>query len=81
VDDLRESLPEHQPRYVVYIYRREHADGRVSYPMCFIYVTPRGTKLLFQVLSLCEYVYKFSYIFEFQIGVSKDNIIIMELRL
>jgi hypothetical protein len=80
VDDLRESLPEHQPRYVVYSYRMEHADGRVSYPMCFIYITPRGRKLLFQTLSLCEYVYKFPYIFKFQIGLSKDNIIIMELR-
>ena len=63
MDDLRESLPEHQPRFVVYSYRMEHADGRVSYPMCFIYFTPRGRKLLFQALSLCELVYKFSYIF------------------
>ena len=63
MDDLRESLPEHQPRFVVYSYRMEHADGRVSYPMCFIYITPRGRELLFQALSLCEFVYKFPYIF------------------
>ena len=52
MDDLRESLPGHQPRFVVYSYRMEHTDGRVSYPMCFIYITPRGRKLLFQALSL-----------------------------
>jgi len=63
VDDLRESLPGHQPRFVVYSYRMEHADGRVSYPMCFIYITPRGRKLLFQALSMLEFVYKFPYIF------------------
>jgi len=40
VDDLRESLPGHQPRFVVYSYHMKHADGRVSYPMCFIYITP-----------------------------------------
>jgi hypothetical protein len=63
VDDLRESLPGHQPQFVVYSYRMEHADGRVSYPMCFIYITPQGRKLLFQALSLCESVHKFPYIF------------------
>jgi Cofilin/tropomyosin-type actin-binding protein len=43
VDELRESLPSHQPRYVIYSYKMEHSDGRISFPMCFIYITPRGT--------------------------------------
>lgn len=42
IDELRESLPSHQPRYVIYSYKMQHHDGRVSYPMCFIYFTPRG---------------------------------------
>jgi hypothetical protein len=50
VDDLRESLPGHQPRFVVYSYRMEHADGRVSYPMCFIYITPRDSQMELQIM-------------------------------
>jgi len=63
VDDLRESLPGHQPRFVVYSYRMEHADGRVSYLMYFISITPRDRKLLFQALPMLEFVYKFPHIF------------------
>lgn len=50
VDDLRESLPEHQPRFVVYSYRMEHEDGRVAYPMCFIYITPRDSQMELQIM-------------------------------
>ncbi|GFG38959.1 hypothetical protein Cfor_12564 [Coptotermes formosanus] len=50
VDDLRESLPGHQPRFVVYSYRMEHADGRISYPMCFIYITPRDSQMELQIM-------------------------------
>ncbi|EEB15105.1 Glia maturation factor beta, putative [Pediculus humanus corporis] len=42
IDELRESLPSHQPRYIVYSYKMTHNDGRISYPMCFIYFTPRA---------------------------------------
>jgi Cofilin/tropomyosin-type actin-binding protein len=48
VDELRESLPSHQPRYVIYSYKMEHSDGRISFPMCFIYITPRG--MLFRLI-------------------------------
>ena len=41
-DDLAESLPPHQPRYVVYSYVYKHDDGRVSYPLCFIFISPQG---------------------------------------
>lgn len=50
VDDLRERLPGHQPRFVVYSYCMEHSDGRVSYPMCFIYITPRDSQMELQIM-------------------------------
>ncbi|KAK3923345.1 Glia maturation factor gamma [Frankliniella fusca] len=50
LEDLRESLPGHQPRYVVYSYRMEHDDGRVSFPLCFIYITPRDSQMELQVM-------------------------------
>ncbi|XP_047001386.1 glia maturation factor beta [Schistocerca americana] len=49
-DDLRELLPSHQPRFVVYSYRMEHKDGRISFPMCFIYITPRDSQMELQIM-------------------------------
>ncbi|KAK6304847.1 hypothetical protein J4Q44_G00254330 [Coregonus suidteri] len=53
-DDLKDELPERQPRYplfsltpftfVVYSYKYQHNDGRVSYPLCFIFSSPVGCK-------------------------------------
>lgn len=45
VDDLREALPESQPRFLIYSYKMEHTDGRTSYPLCFIFTTPPGCKM------------------------------------
>ncbi|KAL6091406.1 hypothetical protein STEG23_028388 [Scotinomys teguina] len=42
-EELRLELPERQPRFVVYSYKYSHADGRVSYPLCFIFSSPVGT--------------------------------------
>uniref|UniRef100_A0A7M4FPU8 Glia maturation factor beta n=1 Tax=Crocodylus porosus TaxID=8502 RepID=A0A7M4FPU8_CROPO len=39
-DELKDELPERQPRYPSY----EHEDGRVSYPLCFIFSSPVGCK-------------------------------------
>ena len=50
IDDLREELPGHQPRYVIYSYRMEHDDKRVSYPICFIFYTPRDSQMDLQML-------------------------------
>ncbi|KAL0267497.1 UNVERIFIED_CONTAM: hypothetical protein PYX00_009750 [Menopon gallinae] len=50
IDELRDILPSHQPRYVVYSYRMEHRDGRVSFPMCFIYITPRDSQMELQIM-------------------------------
>ncbi|KAL4648472.1 glia maturation factor gamma [Arapaima gigas] len=58
LDDLRNELPERQPRYpfrkrikaagchtfIVYSYKYVHADGRISYPLCFIFSSPVGCK-------------------------------------
>ncbi|GAB6018526.1 hypothetical protein CHUAL_000222 [Chamberlinius hualienensis] len=43
VDTLRESLPSHQPRFVLYSYKLEYSDGRVAYPLCFIFLTPQDS--------------------------------------
>lgn len=50
VDDLQESLPSHQPRYVVLSYKQEHKDGRVSFPLCFIFYTPRDSHAELQMM-------------------------------
>ncbi|XP_078262794.1 glia maturation factor beta isoform X3 [Rhinoraja longicauda] len=43
-EELRNELPERQPRFVVYSYRYKHSDGRISYPLCFIFFSPFGCK-------------------------------------
>ncbi|CAG9863271.1 unnamed protein product [Phyllotreta striolata] len=50
VDQLQESLPSHQPRYVVLSYRQAHKDGRVSFPLCFIFFTPRDSHAELQMM-------------------------------
>ncbi|XP_065178808.1 glia maturation factor gamma-like [Sycon ciliatum] len=42
LDELAEELPTSQPRFVVYSYKYEHKDGRLSYPLCFIFYSPEG---------------------------------------
>lgn len=51
VDDLPEALPEHQPRFVLLNYRWDHGDGRVSYPLCLVFSTPRDCKTELQVTN------------------------------
>uniref|UniRef100_R4G3L4 Putative glia maturation factor gamma n=1 Tax=Rhodnius prolixus TaxID=13249 RepID=R4G3L4_RHOPR len=50
LDELQEILPGHQPRYLVYTCKMEHKDGRISFPMCFIYVTPRDCQTNLQIM-------------------------------
>jgi len=45
VEDLRDELPDCQPRFIVYSYCYQHDDGRKSYPLCFIFVSPQGLPL------------------------------------
>uniref|UniRef100_A0A8C6KEW6 Glia maturation factor n=1 Tax=Nothobranchius furzeri TaxID=105023 RepID=A0A8C6KEW6_NOTFU len=46
LDDLKEELPERQPRYPnnEIISKGAGAYGRVSYPLCFIFSSPMGCK-------------------------------------
>lgn len=50
VEDLQECLPGHQPRFIVLSYRRKHSDGRLSYPLCFIFFTPRDSHAELQMM-------------------------------
>lgn len=50
IDALQESLPSHQPRFILLSYKQEHQDGRVSYPLCFIFFTPRDSHVELQMM-------------------------------
>lgn len=43
-EELKDELPERQPRFIVYSYKYVHDDNRVSYPLCFIFSSPVGCK-------------------------------------
>ncbi|EDW54570.1 glia maturation factor beta [Drosophila sechellia] len=53
VDELQDTLPGHQPRYVIYTYKMVHDDQRISYPMCFIFYTPRDSQIELQMMYAC----------------------------
>ncbi|CAI9730451.1 glia maturation factor beta-like [Octopus vulgaris] len=44
MDEIQEELPVSQPRFIVLSYVYNHDDGRVSYPLIFIFVSPQGCK-------------------------------------
>ncbi|XP_033635325.1 glia maturation factor gamma-like [Asterias rubens] len=44
LEDLQEEVPSTQARFIFLSYCLNHSDGRISYPLCFIYLHPRGTK-------------------------------------
>ncbi|XP_023325711.1 glia maturation factor beta [Eurytemora carolleeae] len=49
-EELRDSLPEHQPRFVLFSYPLQHSDGRSSFPLCFIFSSPRDCKPELQMM-------------------------------
>ncbi|XP_012559082.2 glia maturation factor beta [Hydra vulgaris] len=49
-EDFVSELPDHSPRYVVISFRKAHQNGRVSYPLCFIFVSPQGAKTELQIM-------------------------------
>ncbi|KAJ2520181.1 hypothetical protein H4217_002223 [Coemansia sp. RSA 1939] len=49
-DELIEELPDDSPRYVVVSYFLAHDDGRVSYPLVFIYYCPLTSALQARML-------------------------------
>ncbi|KAF9903158.1 hypothetical protein EC991_004104, partial [Linnemannia zychae] len=44
IEDLAELLPENTPRYVILSFELKHDDGRLSYPLVFLYYSPKGVK-------------------------------------
>lgn len=50
IEAIQENLPSHQPRFVILSYKQEHKDGRVSYPLCFIFFTPRDSHAELQMM-------------------------------
>ena len=52
-EELKLELPERQPRFVVYSYKYVHDDGRVSYPLCFIFSSPVGEDSVLDSLEQC----------------------------
>jgi len=49
-DEIAEALPESAPRFIVYSYKYKQADGRVSYPLCFIYYSPQAVNSTLNML-------------------------------
>jgi len=41
LEKLQEELSDTSPRYIVYVSKHTHPDGRISYPMVFIYFMPK----------------------------------------
>ena len=41
---LQDELPSAVPRYIGYVYKYTHKDGRESYPLCMIYFAPPQIK-------------------------------------
>jgi len=50
LDELQDQLPSHQPRYIFYSYKMVHPDERLSYPLVFIFYTPRDSQMDLQML-------------------------------
>ncbi|KAF9185682.1 hypothetical protein BGZ51_002513 [Haplosporangium sp. Z 767] len=44
MEDLAELLPENTPRYIVLSFELKHDDGRLSFPLVFIYYSPKGVR-------------------------------------
>merc|ERR1712066_1048495 len=50
LDDIREELPDHQPRFLLYSFPLVHSDSRISYPLCLIFSSPRESKTELMVM-------------------------------
>ncbi|KAI8072168.1 uncharacterized protein B0P05DRAFT_573098 [Gilbertella persicaria] len=44
IEDLVEELPENTPRFIILSYELKHSDGRVNFPLLFIYWSPSTAK-------------------------------------
>ncbi|CAL4086241.1 unnamed protein product, partial [Meganyctiphanes norvegica] len=50
IDELKDSVSETQPRYILISWKITHGDGRISFPMAFIFFTPRDCKPQLQMM-------------------------------
>lgn len=50
IDEVGEDLPEATPRYIAYSYKRVHPDGRLSFPLVFIFYCPPGISTSLNIL-------------------------------
>ncbi|KAG0317352.1 hypothetical protein BGZ97_005514 [Linnemannia gamsii] len=66
VEDLAELLPENTPRYIVLSYELKHDDGRKSYPLVFLYYSPKGVKPELNMLYASAKTY-----FQNKVGLGK----------
>jgi len=50
ITDIAAELPESAPRYFAYSYKWTHDDGRVSFPLVFIFYCPKGINTKLNIL-------------------------------
>ena len=50
LDEIKDELPGHQPRFILYTFPHIHEDSRVSYPLCLIFSSPRESKTELMVM-------------------------------
>jgi len=50
LEEIRDSLPSHQPRYLIYTFSHKHKDGRLVYPLVFIFYSPIGCQTQLSVM-------------------------------
>ncbi|PAV86703.1 hypothetical protein WR25_18073 [Diploscapter pachys] len=50
IDEVRDELPQQQPRFILLSFAKMHSDGRVSYPMLLIFYSPIGCSPDLQML-------------------------------
>ncbi|EDR27528.1 Glia maturation factor beta, putative [Entamoeba dispar SAW760] len=48
--DLQDYLPTTEPRFIVYSYKFETRDGRITYPLVLIYSSPTGINPQFSMI-------------------------------
>ncbi|KAG0256140.1 hypothetical protein BGZ95_005572 [Linnemannia exigua] len=66
IEELAELLPENTPRYVVLSFELKHDDGRLSYPLVFLYYSPNGVKPELNMLYASAKTY-----FQNKVGLGK----------
>ncbi|KAF9319784.1 hypothetical protein BG006_002919, partial [Podila minutissima] len=50
LEELAEDLPENIPRYIILSYELKHDDGRVSFPLVFLFYCPDGANTSLRML-------------------------------